>query len=93
MSVFEHQIESMEQKLHDAVNLEDDHELFINSYLHGQFDLVVSRVLASASPGLAALDEQRKTSLHAAFEDRELEPSDQDRVWTLWQQLVDLAAT
>ena len=91
MSVFEQQLDAMEQQLHDAVNLDDDHMLFIHSYLHGHFDLVVSRVLADAAQDIKMLDSQMHASLDAAFEQNELEPADQQLVWSLWQRLMQVA--
>ena len=42
----ENSVEEIEQQLLKAVDNDDDQALFIASYLHGHFDLVVSQVLS-----------------------------------------------
>ena len=91
MHKLEPAIELIEQQLHSAVENDDDHALFIASYLHGHFDLVVSRVLSDAQAELSQLDAQMRESLAAAFADNELISNDAQQVLQLWGHLVDSA--
>ena len=91
MHTLEPSVELIEQQLHSAVDNDDDHALFIASYLHGHFDLVVSRVLADTQAELSQLDAQMRESLAAAFANNELVDSDAQQVLQLWGQLIDSA--
>jgi hypothetical protein len=87
---FEQLVESIEQQLHAAVDNDDDHALFIASYLHGHFDLVVSQVLSSPTQTVQALNETMLESLSNAFDNNELIESDASQVKTLWASLVSV---
>lgn len=82
------QIDEIERQLHSAVDNDDDQALFIASYLHGHFDLVVSQVLHQAEPSLALLDNTMLQSLQSAFDNNELAETDQEQVITLWTRLI-----
>lgn len=81
-------IEEIEKQLHKAVENDDDQALFIASYLHGHFDLVVSQVLHQSKPSLSLLDSTMRDSLNNAFENKELVESDQQQVMALWTSLL-----
>jgi len=84
----EETIRQIENTLHGVVENDDDQALFIASYLHGHFDLVVSQVLATAEPTALALDEKMRSSLQMAFDNNELVTRDQQQVLDLWSQLM-----
>ena len=88
MSDFVSHVDNMEATLLGAVDNADDHALFIASYLHGHFDVVVSRVISQPEPSLAMLDDTMRNSLHSAFENRELNDTDQQHVFSLWKTLL-----
>ncbi|MGB2427317.1 MAG: YfcL family protein [Alteromonas sp.] len=90
MTGFFDKINHMEQKLHSVVDTGDDQALFIASYLHGHFDVVVSQIEKSTEPTIAALDTVMRQSLSNAFANAELEANDQQQVYALWQSLVAL---
>jgi hypothetical protein len=83
----ENSIEQIEQALHRAVDNDDDQALFIASYLHGHFDLVVSHVLAQPMPSKSILDRTMRISLKSAFDNNELIEKDQQQVLALWMSL------
>lgn len=89
--LFEQQIKYMQQALDGFVVNGSDQELFIASYLHGHFDLVVSQVMQSGLQNLNRLDQSMLASLQQAFSAGELEPDDQQMVSALWQQLLKQA--
>lgn len=82
-------VQRIEGQLHRVVENDDDQALFIASYLHGHFDLVVSQVLAQSQHSILALDSQMRMSLQQAFDNNELIESDQDQVLDLWAQLLN----
>ncbi|WP_100642877.1 YfcL family protein [Alteromonas facilis] len=82
------QIDAIEARLHEAVEHADDQGLFINSYLHGHFDVVVSHTLRHDDADLALLDQCMQESLQSAFANNELEAQDQSQVFALWQSLI-----
>ncbi|MDM7860318.1 YfcL family protein [Alteromonas sp. ASW11-36] len=88
MTGFIDQVNHMEQQLHSVVDTGDDQALFIASYLHGHFDVVVSQIEKTPDPSIAALDKAMAQSLDSAFANAELESSDQYQVTALWQTLV-----
>jgi hypothetical protein len=85
----ENSIEQIEQALHRAVDNDDDQALFIASYLHGHFDLVVSKVLAQPMPSKRILDSTMRISLESAFDNNELVEKDQQQVLALWMSLYN----
>ncbi|MBT0587435.1 YfcL family protein [Alteromonas oceanisediminis] len=93
MSDFVSHVDNMEATLLGAVNNQDDHALFIASYLHGHFDVVVSRVISHAEPSLKLLDETMRSSLAGAFSNQELIEQDQQQVLTLWDSLMQAEQT
>jgi hypothetical protein len=84
----ENSVEEIEQQLLKAVDNDDDQALFIASYLHGHFDLVVSQVLSQPEPSKVRLDHTMRDSLKGAFEDNELLEADQHQVLALWTSLI-----
>lgn len=86
------QIEHIENALHAVVGAGDDDALFIASYLHGHFDIVVTQVDNESHPSLSTLDQCMQNDLADAFANNELESADQVKVYALWQQLVDGAS-
>lgn len=81
-------IEAIETQLLGAVEDADDHALFVASYLHGHFDLVIVNTLKQSNPTVAALDAQMQASLANAFDKGELDVADQTLVSELWQRLL-----
>ncbi|WP_164084674.1 YfcL family protein [Alteromonas flava] len=86
--MLERKVEQIEAKLLDAVNNADDHALFIASYLHGHFDIVVSQTEQLANANVEHLDEFMQQSLQTAFDNHELAADEQRQVFTLWQSLI-----
>lgn len=84
-------IDAIEVSLNRFVDEGTDHELFIAGYLHGHFSLIASQVEQSDAPGMDSLDKALSDSLQAAFDNDELEKTDQRDVWRLWSQLRELA--
>lgn len=85
-SVTQH-ISKIEQALDDVVNYGDDDMLFISSYLQGHFAVVARNVEMQESASLVTLDSEIRASLHAAFENNELDTDDQDKVLSMWERL------
>ena len=80
-------IEEIEQHFHQTVAEGSEQELFVSSYLNGHFDLMVSRALNLGIHSTEALDKAVRESLQQAFDNKELEPEDQQQVIRLWQRL------
>ncbi|ALS97710.1 YfcL family protein [Lacimicrobium alkaliphilum] len=80
-------IEEIEQHFHQTVAEGSEQELFVSSYLNGHFDLMVSRALNLGIYSTEALDKAVRESLQQAFDNKELEPDDQQQVIRLWQRL------
>lgn len=77
----------IERKLDSVVDEGSDDDLFIASYLQGHFAVESRRLEAHADSTLETLMQVMQTSLDQAFENGELEESDQSLVLTLWQNL------
>lgn len=81
-------VDYVEQELDKVVVLGSDEELFIASYLHGHFSLAVSQILQSQQHTLEKLSDKVNVSLQDAFDNKELERSDQQKVVALWSNLL-----
>ena len=86
-SSFEQFVIQIEQSLHEVVDTGTDQQLFIASYLHGHFSLVVAQLQQHQHVGVAELDRNLQASLQSAFDNNELEASDQQQVMSLWFEL------
>lgn len=67
-----------------------DQELFISGYLNGHFCLIASDCFRSQEFSIAALDRQMRASLQSAFNNEELQASDQAEVLAFWQRCLAL---
>lgn len=85
---FEQFVEYAESTLDAMVENGSDQELFVASYLHGHFSLVVSQVEQANTLLITALDQAMQTSLNTAFGQNELEEQDQSQVRVMWQKIV-----
>lgn len=86
------QVEHIENALHAVVGIGDDDALFIASYLHGHFDIVITQVDNQQQPSLTTVDQFMQNNLTAAFANNELIASDQKKVRELWRNLIAEAA-
>ncbi|GAA6185199.1 MULTISPECIES: YfcL family protein [Alteromonadaceae] len=84
-------IQQAESQLDGVVETGTDDELFIAGYLHGHFSLVVSQALSSEQANIETLDTLLSENLNSAFEQKELEPEDQQKVLMLWQSILKSA--
>ena len=84
MSVFESYISQVEDQLMGFVDSGSDDDLFHSSYLHGHVDVVIAEYLIANKFNLDSLSQSVKQSLQRAFDDKELEPSDQHAVLQMW---------
>lgn len=85
------QLRRIDDELDAVVDHGDDEYLFIASYLQGHY-AVIARVLEMESDAsLQELDRRMQASFTRAFENKELEIADQDKVQTLWQRLLTAA--
>ncbi|MBU2979752.1 YfcL family protein [Alteromonas sp. C1M14] len=78
----------IEAQLDGVVDHGSDDDLFIASYLQGHFAVIARQQEMSKDASIRTLDEAVTASLNAAFDNYELEPDDQKKVFGLWQQLL-----
>lgn len=79
------------QALFDSMVEEgSDQELFISGYLNGHFCLISSGCFHSQEFSIAALDRQMRDSLQNAFNNEELQVTDQAQVIEFWQRCLAL---
>lgn len=81
----------IEDALDGVVDHGSDDELFIASYLQGHFAVIARQQEMTPDATLDTLDEAITGSLQAAFDNKELETDDQQRVFVLWQRLLATA--
>lgn len=84
---FDHFVQQTEQALDAVVDTGTDQQLFIASYLHGHFSLLVAQLLQQQGYTIDRLDALVQQSLASAFAAQELEPADQQQVLALWSSL------
>lgn len=89
---FTQYLDKVQAHFDDVVNKGDDQELFISSYLNGHFSLAGSQCLNEQQLSLESLDSKMQASLADAFANGELEEQDQQQVYALWQDSLELGA-
>lgn len=82
-------VDLTEEKLDEYVVSGSDEELFIASYLHGHFSLAVSQTLQSQKQSTDELNKVMQANLQSAFDNNELESSDQKKVFAMWSSLIN----
>ncbi len=87
-NTLEQTIESIEGQLDAVVETGSDDELFVASYLRGHFDLIACKLLTRPHASKFNLDEDIRASLTRAFEQGELDSEDQQKVSSLWEELI-----
>jgi len=87
-TVFIEQIGQIEEALDGVVDHGDDDELFIASYLQGHFAVIARQQEMESDATLSSLDDAMQGSLQAAFDNKELDDGDQEKVLALWQRLL-----
>ncbi len=90
-TAFIEQIGQIEDALDGVVDYGDDDELFIASYLQGHFAVIARQQEMESDATLTTLNDAILGSLNAAFENKELDDSDQQKVMSLWQRLLEQA--
>lgn len=85
---FDQFVDSTEQFLDAFIDHGSDEELFISGYLHGHFSLAVSQSMQQSQRNVDFLKQSVEASLVQAFENDELEVSDQHKVLSLWRKLA-----
>ncbi len=89
MTVFLNQVMALESALDSVVDTGTDDELFIASYLQGHVAVIAKPMEVEPDASLPLLNEKVLSSLHSAFDNKELESGDQQRVLALWQSLIN----
>ncbi len=84
-------IADIDASLDDVVNHGSDDELFIASYLQGHFAVIARQQEMESGATLTTLNDAILGSLNAAFENKELDDGDQQKVLSLWQRLLEQA--
>ena len=79
----------VERYFDSVVERGSDQELFTSSYLSGHFSLALSRVERTVDVSVAHLQSHLLDSLHQAFNDNELVPTEQILVLEMWKKLTD----
>ncbi|OFC70986.1 YfcL family protein [Alteromonas confluentis] len=87
-TAFIEQIGQIEEALDGVVDHGDDDELFIASYLQGHFAVIARQQEMESDATLSSLDDAMQGSLQAAFDNKELDDGDQQKVLALWQRLL-----
>ncbi len=87
-TAFIEQIGQIEEALDGVVDHGDDDELFIASYLQGHFAVIARQQEMESDATLSSLDDAMQGSLQAAFDNKELDDGDQEKVLALWQRLL-----
>lgn len=87
MSQFWDKVDTIEAQLDMIVDSGTDDELFIASYFHGHFSLAVSQVPDDVDDKMVFLRQTLIANLNDAFVNRELEATDQQKIWTLLERL------
>ena len=86
---FEGQVLAIEADLDSVVDTGSDDDLFIASYLQGHVAVVAKPMEVNPDATLTKLDDAVKASLASAFANKELESDDQEKVYALWQSLLN----
>lgn len=81
-------IKKTEKYLDQVVENGSDQELFIASYLQGHFAVAAGQSQVRNMSQVTQLNDLMETSLDAAFDNNELDKSDQNQVLKLWQILI-----
>ena len=87
-TAFIEQIGQIEEALDGVVDHGDDDELFIASYLQGHFAVIARQQEMESDATLSSLDDAMQGSLQAAFDNKEVDDGDQEKVLALWQRLL-----
>ena len=87
MSQFWDKVDTIEAQLDMIVDSGTDDELFIASYFHGHFSLAVSQVPEDVDDKMVFRRQTLTANLNDAFVNRELEATDQQKIWTLLERL------
>lgn len=77
-------IDRLQMMFDNVVESGSDQELFISGYLNGHFSLVASQCINAKAFTLDDLDNTLQASLNTAFDNNELEASDQAQVRAFW---------
>lgn len=81
-------IKKTEKYLDQVVEHGSDQELFIASYLQGHFAVAAGQSQVKNMTQITQLNDLMEVSLDAAFDNNELDPTDQNQVLKLWQVLL-----
>ncbi len=81
-------VEKIDQSLDAVVDHGSDNELFIASYLQGHFAVEARKLELDSAADLTQLADNMQRSLDQAFENNELDTTDQQLVLALWQKLL-----
>ena len=84
-------IEYVETSLDNYIDTGTEDELFISGYLHGHFSLAASRALQQPNTDIVMLNTMLTESLENAFANNELEHEYQLKVYSMWNELADIA--
>lgn len=90
-----HEIESfidhIETSLDEYIDTGTEDELFISGYLHGHFSLATSRALQQPNADIASIKSMLTNSVEKAFANNELDQEYQQKVYSMWNGLADIA--
>lgn len=87
--VFVEQVLAIDAALDDVVNHGSDDDLFIASYLQGHYAVIARKLEMSADACLDLLDHDMTMSLQDAFDNKEVDETDADKIQLLWARLLD----
>lgn len=84
-------VDKVQALFNSMVEEGSDQELFISGYLNGHFSLVSSVCFNRQELSIEALDKRMRESLQQAFDNDELQGSDQTEALEFWQRCLQLA--
>lgn len=82
-------IADIEAALDDVVNHGSDDELFIASYLQGHFAVEARQLEMAKEASIELLHTKVTKSLTNAFQNKELEEDDAEKVVALWNRMLN----
>ena len=85
-------VDKIETALDSFIDTGTEDELFISGYLHGHFSLATSLALQQPNPDVELIQSKLMHSLQKAFDNSELDQDYQQRVYSMWNQLADIAS-
>lgn len=86
---FVKQVLAIDAALDDVVNHGSDDDLFIAIYLQGHYAVIARKLEMRVDACLDVLDHHMSSSLQDAFDNKEVDDADADKILSLWSSLIN----